>query len=344
MDILIIGGTRFVGYQLVWRLLAAGQRVTILNRGRTPDPFGDRQLGSRQSGNLIERLVADRTTPDFARVLAGRRFDAVVDFAGYTAADARGAVAALGGRVGHYVFISTGQVYLVRAGCPWPAREADYDGTLTPDPADDREDHANWVYGVEKRAAEDVLADAWTSAHFPATRLRIPMVNGERDHFRRTESYLWRLLDGGPIILPDGGTRPMRHVYSGAVVRTIGALIGNTATFGEAYNLSQDDTPTLAEMVSVLAELLGTRERVVPVPSDAIRAAGLVPVAISPFSDPWMSQLDAGKAKAALGFQHEPWRSYLDKIVTCFVNHPPTAPPENYTHREQERALAARWS
>ncbi|MBI1815517.1 MAG: NAD-dependent epimerase/dehydratase family protein [Deltaproteobacteria bacterium] len=339
MHILIIGGTRFVGYQLVWRLLAAGQRVTILNRGRTPDPFGN-----HERGNSIERLVADRTTPDFARVLAGRRFDAVVDFAAYTAADARGAVAALNGRVEHYVFISSGQVYLVRAGCPWPAREADYDGALIPDPTNDEEDHANWVYGVEKRAAEDVLANAWASARFPATRLRIPMVNGERDHFRRTESYLWRLLDGGPIILPDGGTRPMRHVYSGAVVQAIGALLGNAATFGEAYNLSQDETPTLAEMVSVLAELLGARARVVAVPSDAIRAAGLTPAAISPFSDPWMSQLDASKAKTALGFQHEPWRSYLDKIVACFINHPPTAPPENYAQREQERVLAARWS
>ena len=35
---------------------------------------------------------------------------------------------------------------------------------------------------MKKRALEDELARAFGSAGFPATRLRIPMVNGERDH------------------------------------------------------------------------------------------------------------------------------------------------------------------
>jgi hypothetical protein len=47
------------------------------------------------------------------------------------------------------------------------------------------------------------------------------MVNGERDHFRRLERYLFRMLDGGPVLLPDGGERPTRHVYSGSVVCAI---------------------------------------------------------------------------------------------------------------------------
>jgi nucleoside-diphosphate-sugar epimerase len=107
--ILIIGGTRFVGYQLAWRLLAAGHWVTLLNRGTRPDPFGDR----------VERLTADRSTPEFARTLIGRTFDAAVDFAAYTGDDARGAIETLGqDRVGHYILISTGQVYLVRDRCP----------------------------------------------------------------------------------------------------------------------------------------------------------------------------------------------------------------------------------
>ena len=62
MHILLIGGTRFVGYQLTWRLLAADHHVTLLNRGHTPDPFGQR----------ARRLIADRTTPDFERVLTGQ--------------------------------------------------------------------------------------------------------------------------------------------------------------------------------------------------------------------------------------------------------------------------------
>src|SRR6476469_4967927 len=103
MRTLIIGGTRFVGSLLTWRLLAAGHQVTHFNRGTLADPFGDR----------IERLRGDRTSEDFPRLLGGRSFDAVVDTAAFTGQDARRAVEVLHGRIGHYLFLSTGQVYLV---------------------------------------------------------------------------------------------------------------------------------------------------------------------------------------------------------------------------------------
>ncbi len=332
MKILVIGGTRFVGYQLVWRLLAAGHAVTILNRGLNKDAFTAR----------VRRLVADRTNAaEFARAVEPFRFDAVVDFAAYTGADARQAVNVFGnGRTSHYIFISTGQVYLVRQDCPRPARESDYAGAVMPEPANpcDREE---WLYGVNKRAAEDVLAEAWQSSRFPATRLRIPMVNGERDYYRRIESYLWRILDGGPVLLPKEDTRVARHVYGFAVVRAICEILGNEKTFGEAFNLCQDETPTVPDLVSLLAQAAGAPPRVLLVPVAKLREAGLEPRLISPFNVPWMSYLDPARAKAHLGFRHEPLTNYLDKIVSNFFNHPPAEPPENYSHRPAELALTS---
>ncbi|HEV8717823.1 MAG TPA: NAD-dependent epimerase/dehydratase family protein [Candidatus Binatia bacterium] len=203
----------------------------------------------------------------------------------------------------------------------------------------DPDDHENWIYGVQKRAAEDILAAAWQAMRFPVTRLRIPMVNGEQDHFRRIESYVWRILDGGPVLLPDGGTHPTRHVYSGDVVKTICALLSNETTFGQVYNLSQDETPTLAKLVTMLAELMGAPAQLASVPTATLLAAGLRPIDLSPFSDPWMSRLDASKAEAELGFRPEPLRSYLDKVITAFLNHPPASPPENYANRAAELRL-----
>ena len=210
MNVLVIGGNRFMGLGLVWRLLCGGHRVTLLNRGNLTDPFGDR----------VERLRADRSTDAFDRVLGRRMFDCAVDFAGFTADDARRAVRVLSGRVGHLIFVSTGQVYLVRAGCPQPSHEDDYDGPIMPRPASPA-DHEDWAYGVGKRGAEDVLA---ASRDLPTTRLRIPMVNGEHDHRRRLEAYVWRLLDGGPLVVPRSEAIA-RHVHSGAVVRAIASLI-----------------------------------------------------------------------------------------------------------------------
>jgi nucleoside-diphosphate-sugar epimerase len=303
--------------------------VTLFNRGTLPDAFGDR----------VERLRGDRTTADFDRLLAGRSFDAAVDFAAFDGADGRRAAEVLSGRVGHYVVISTGQVYLVREGCPRPARESDYDGPVMPEPADAYE-RGQWDYGVKKRALEDALAGAWEKDAFPATRLRIPMVNGERDHFRRLERYLWRMLDGGPVLLPGGGDLATRHVYSASVVRAILAMLGRPETFGQAYNLAQDETPTLRELLTLVAGRLGAPARLVDVLAERVRSVGLDPLLLSPFSGSWMSFLEPGRAKAELGFRHEPLGSYLDKIVTSFLAHPPAEAPPGYDGRRRELELA----
>jgi len=241
--------------------------------------------------------------------------------------------------VGHYVAISSGQVYLVRLDCPRPAREGDYDGPLLPEP-DDPYDKGQWDYGMGKRGLEDALAEAWASRGFPATRLRLPMVNGPRDHFRRLERYLWRLLDGGPLLLPGGGAHALRHVYSGAVVSAILALLGRSETFGRAYNLAQQETPTLAELLRTLAGVLGAPARLVDVPRARVVGAGLDPLALSPFSGTWMSFLDPSRAGQELGFRHAALASCLEGIVTAFLAHPPAVPPPGYERRGEERALA----
>lgn len=329
MDVLLIGGTRFVGYLLAWRLLAAGHRVTLLNRGTLPDPFGDR----------VARIQVDRRTPEFAAAVRGRRFDAVVDFAAYDGAEVRAAAQAFAGSVGHYVLVSTGQVYLVRQGCPSPAREEDYDGPVMPRPAH-HHDEGEWAYGVGKRACEDALTNAAVAAALPATRVRIPVVHGERDYHRRIECYLWRLLDGAGVIVPDGGDRPLRHVYGSDVAAGIAAMLGERATFGRAFNLAQRETPTLAQLLARLAALLGAPARLVPAASDALRAEGLDPAAVSPLSSRWMSFLDPGRAERELGFAHTPLDEYLGRIVASFVAYPPEVPPETYTaNRAAERAL-----
>ena len=328
MHVLVIGGNRFVGRLLVWRLLAAGHRTTVLNRGHVPDPFG----GS------VERLLGDRTGPDLERLLAGRAFDGVLDLAAFTGDDARRLAAALGPRAGHCWLVSTGQVYLVREGCPRPAREADYDGPVMPRPADPA-DLWDWEYGMGKRACEDAVVEAGR-AGLTATRLRIPMVNGPLDYHRRLESYLWRLLDGGPVLVPDGGAHRVRHVAGGEVARFLVEHLGDRATFGQAYNLAQEETPTLRELLWLLAETLGAEVRLVAVAEERLRAAGLDPLAVSPFSGRWMSFLDPSRAQAELGFRHEPLAACLGQVVAAFLAHPPVEPPPGYERRADERRIA----
>ncbi|MET0552382.1 MAG: NAD-dependent epimerase/dehydratase family protein [Vicinamibacteria bacterium] len=327
MKVLVIGGSRYMGAELVWRLLLSGHAVTLFNRGRTPYPFGAR----------VERLLGDRRSDDFARLLRGRRFDAAVDFAAYEGPDARAVVDVLD--VGHYVVISTGQVYLVRDVAPLPARESDYDGPLMPRPEDPR-DRADWEYGLGKRAVEDVLAYAWEIARFPSTRVRIPIVNGERDQSRRLEGYLWRILDGGPVLLPDGAAGLIRHVYAGDVVRFLLRVLGDPQTHGRAYNVCHDELLPLRDVLSLLAEAMGARTRFVDVPSAGIEAAGLEVRAVSPFSTRWTSRLDASRAREELDFAPRPLRQAFDVIARSFLAHLPPSPPDGYAQRAREVEVA----
>jgi nucleoside-diphosphate-sugar epimerase len=328
MKVLILGGTRFVGHLLAWRLVAAGHRVTLFHRGTRTPPFADR----------VETLLGDRATGVLPSLLQGRAFDATVDFVAYTPSDVAPLLgAATRDALGHYVMISTGQVYLVREGCPKPARETDYDGPVMARPDDDI-DGPQWDYGHGKRQCEDLLgADG-----MGATRVRIPVVNGPRDYQRRMESYLWRLVDGAEVLLPDGGETPMRHVYSEDVARTVAAMLGDARTYGQAYNLVQDETPTLRELLEGTAARLGATPTLVDVTTARVAAEGLVMREVSPFTQRWMSFMDGAKAKAALGFQPTPLWQSVDRVVSAFLAHPPDDRPEGYEHRAREVALARR--
>ncbi len=99
MQLLIIGGTVFVGRHLVEAAQARGHTITLFNRGQhNADLFPQ-----------VEKLRGDRTQ-DFA-ALAGRHWDAVIDTCGYVPRHVHASATALAGSVDHYTFISSISVY-----------------------------------------------------------------------------------------------------------------------------------------------------------------------------------------------------------------------------------------
>ena len=330
MKILVIGGTRNLGPQLVRELLREGHVVTVLNRGVTPDDLPAE----------VERLRADRG--DAARLgaaLAGRSFDGVVDMTLYNGRDAKAVAELLDGKVGRYVLISTGQVYLVRVGLGRPFAEDGYAGPVMEEPDAGGADHADWLYGVEKRQAEDALSEAWESRRFPSTSLRLPMVNSERDHYRRIYQYVLRLKDGGPLVVPEDAQLPLRHVYGGDVVRAVKRLLDFEGGFGRAYNISQDETVSLDDFLRMLAGLVGVDHRVARAPRPLLEARGLLPHC-SPFSGRWMSELTNERSKKELGLEYTPLPVYLRRLVRHYEDNPPQD-PRGYEGREEELKIAA---
>lgn len=333
MKALVIGGTRNLGPSLVNALLAAGYRVTAFNRGQTPGELPPE----------VERLYGDRSRSEqLAGALGARTFDLAVDTTLYNGPDADATVRILGGRIGRYVFLGTGQVYLVRVGSVRPFREEDYDGPVMPRPPEgDEYNLRNWLYGAEKRDAEDVLSRAWAERRFPFTSLRLPNVNSERDHRERIWGYLVRLRDGGPILVPEGPGLPLRHVYGEDVVQAVMRLAGSETGMGRAYNICQDDTLSIDEFLPLLASAAGQPLRIARLPRERLESEGLLP-ACSPFSDSWMSCLDNRRSKQELEMSYTPFPAYLERIVRHYTQHPP-ALPEGYRQRALElRAAAAK--
>lgn len=329
MNILIIGGTRHMGYFLTQRLLNEGHRVTLLNRGISADDL--------PSG--LPRLRCDRTDPhQLKRALAGRAFDVVVDTVLYKGSEAEVITELLKGQIGHYLFLSTGQVYLVREGLQRPFKESDYAGNLMPAPEPLSYDYEEWMYGIEKRHAEDVMSAAYRDHRFPYTSLRLPMVNGQRDTMQRLYNYVLRIKDGGPILAPEMPNHKLRHVYAHDVIEAVIRCIQQPEkTIGSAYNISQDETLTLETFVGIVGEALGITPHIVHTERDLLEANGFLPDC-SPFSERWMSELDNTLSKRELGMTYTPVEDYLREIVAYYQDHPQPV-PAGYKRRSAEKHL-----
>ncbi len=330
--ILIIGGTRNLGPDLVAALLVRGDEVTVLNRGVTPDELP----------RTVRRLTADRSdAAALAAALRGHAWDAVVDTTLYTGPDAAAIARVLAGRVGRYLCWSSGQVYLVRAGLTPPFRESDYAGPVMAEPPVSSPDHAQWRYGVDKRAAEDALMAAHSGAGFPVVVLRMPMITSARDHYGRLAAYVHRVLDGGPLLVPDDQSRlSLRHVCGDDVVAATVRALEPGVPAGTALNISQDETLTLEAMLDLVAGALGVAPpRLVQVPRATLAAADLLP-ACSPWSGRWMSVLDTALGTQLLGLACTGPARYLPPLVAA-AREWPTARVPGWDRRAEELAVAA---
>lgn len=100
MKILILGGTRFLGRNLVEIAMGKGHEVTLFNRGKTnPDLFPE-----------VEHLKGERDgelTP-----LKDKKWDVVIDTCGYVPRIVKKSAELLADSVEHYTFISSINAYI----------------------------------------------------------------------------------------------------------------------------------------------------------------------------------------------------------------------------------------
>ncbi len=327
--ILVIGGTRNMGYYLSQRLAQSDCDLTLLNRGITKEDLP----------RSIHRLSVDRTNHrQMRRALLAKSFDVVVDFVVYQREEAQTVIDLFRDSLDHYIALSSGQVYLVREDLTRPFRESDYEGALMPAPERVSYHYEEWRYGVTKRDVEDEIRAEGERSGFPYTILRLPMVNSARDPYNRLYNYYLRLRDGGPILVPDTPNYALNHLYALDAVDIILQLINSGAGKRKAYNIAQDEHVSHDQFLEILADIMGAQANRVSADRGRLVSNGFLPDC-APFSERWMSALDNSLSKTELGITYTPLEDYLRELVAYFDSHVMT-PPLAYRRRRAERQFA----
>jgi 2'-hydroxyisoflavone reductase len=227
LNLLILGGTIFLGRHLVDSALARGHQVTLFNRGQhNPDLFPE-----------VEKLRGDRKTDLSA--LEGRRWDAVIDTCGYVPRVVRASAELLAPNVGLYAFISSISVY---ASVSEPGTdEAAPVGTLE-DPT--VEEVTGETYGPLKALCEQAAEAALPER---ALIIRPGLIVGPHDP---TDRFTWwprRIAQGSDIVAPEPRDAPIQIIDGRDLAEWTIALVerGRTGVYnatGPEYRLTMERT------------------------------------------------------------------------------------------------------
>ena len=231
MRVLVIGGTEFISLHLVHALVRDRKDVVVLNRGRHPE----------RAPKGVRTIVCDRKNATALKsALAGERFDALVDvtYAPTTGADIDALLAALGGRLSHAVFVSTGRVH--DHALPMPLAE----------------DAPRTLYWGEYARLKIEGEDAYLRSGVPATIVRPTHVYGPLNTRNNETFFFDRLVRGRPILVPGHGgwLRQFGHVED--LADAMAAMLGDHRAFGQAYNVTGEEIVTQVGFVDLIAEVV----------------------------------------------------------------------------------------
>jgi nucleoside-diphosphate-sugar epimerase len=182
--ILILGGTRFFGKQLVYKLLEHGYDITLATRGFTKDNLGNR----------VQRLYIDRTDKStLIKAFNNKSWDIVYDQTSYTPQEALDACQALKGKVKRYIFTSSQAVYEFGTN----RKEHEFNPLVHSYSFKPKQEYLGYDgYQEGKRAIEALL---FNESAFEVVAARFPIVVGKEDHTKRLAFHVRKVLNNEPI-------------------------------------------------------------------------------------------------------------------------------------------------
>ncbi|QVQ51489.1 epimerase [Spiractinospora alimapuensis] len=249
MEILLLGGTAFLGRHIAVAAAARGHEVTCVARGSNPAPDG------------IELVVADRDEDQGLAPVGGHHWDAVIDVSRQPG-QVRRAVRDL--HCSHWVFVSSGNVYADFSALEQDERSA----VRAPLEGDVMEDMSS--YGESKVACEAAIRSAGSSS----TIVRSGLIGGPDDDSGRSGYWPWRFAHstGDDVIVPDDPGFPCAMID----VRDLAAWIVSAAEqrLDGVFNAT-GPTISLGEVLAVSAQAARSQVPARPVPAARLAELGV---------------------------------------------------------------------
>jgi len=258
MKLLFIGGTGLLSSACSELAVARGHELFLLNRSastRHPAPEG--------AAVLQADVRADET--HLAGLLAGHRFDAVVDFIAFTVEDIERDIRLLRRKTDQFVFISSASVYQKP-----PKNYLVTETTPLGNPF--------WQYSRDKIACEERLVRAYLEQDFPSTIIRpsltyglsqIPFVGASWQH---PYTVIDRMKRGKKVIIPGDGTSLWTLTWNADFAKGLVGLLGREKAIGEVFHITSDEVLTWNQIFLEAYQALGLAPNVIHIASDFIVA------------------------------------------------------------------------
>lgn len=223
--VLIIGGSRFSGKQLMLKLAEEGHEITVINRGKSLLEYPTN----------VTHIAADRM--DFSKmdeILKDKQFDWVIDYIAWQGTETKPLIEHFGNSIEKFLHISTGNYYELEndAFFTQPIFENAPMGPITPetDP-----------YSKGKRMIERDLFAAYSKTRFPMTIIRPTFIFGPDNYFERETYFFKRKCANRPILIPKPGHGYVDLIYSEDLADLCILALKNQSAVGQAYNASQGE-------------------------------------------------------------------------------------------------------
>lgn len=236
MNILVIGGTRYMGIHLVRELLQMGYHVTIATRGIEKDTFGEK----------IQRIVIERTSLEsLTNAFQNKSFDVVYDNLAYCSKDVKYLLESV--KCKKYIMVSSASVYNKHLNI----KEDDFN----PDKYDLKWcSRSDYPYDEIKRQAESALFQTYSSQD--AIAVRYPFVIGKDDYTKRLLFYVEHIVKEVPMYI-DNLNNQLGFIRSDEAGKFLAFLVDKN--YHGAINGSSIGTISLIEIINYVEKKTGKK-------------------------------------------------------------------------------------